>query len=305
VRVLITGAAGQVGQDFCDVLSGRIPGGGKATALLGTDPVAEGEFELIPCDVAQFDLTDHDQVAINIAQAAPEVIVHLAAYTAVDRAEEDPKGAQELNVNATRYVYDAAQACGAHLVYISTDYVFAGDLGRAMVESDVTNPLSVYGATKRGGELACGPSATIVRTSWVAGLRGKNLFHLATGAAKDGRALRFVDDQVGTPTNAADLAAGLVAFVRERPSGVFHVAGSGQASWFETIQFAVEAAGGSPDQVSAISTAELDPQPLATRPAFSPLLSERLGSVGLVPLPDWHEGVERLVRAIELRDHRS
>jgi dTDP-4-dehydrorhamnose reductase len=298
VRVLVTGAAGQVGQDLQDVLEGVIPAGGAGTSLLDGLPVRGGEFEVVACDHSRLDVTDRIQVAGLVDQIRPEAIVHLAAYTAVDRAESEPELAWAVNVESTRSLAEAAEHCAAQLIYISSDYVFPGDLGRPLVESDPTGPLSVYGRTKLEGERVCPPTATIVRTSWVAGLRGKNLFHLAVAAAREGRALRFVDDQVGTPTSAADLAAGLVAFLRERRPGVFHVAGTGQASWFEAIRFAVEVAGGSPEQVSPIRTEELDPRPAATRPAFSPLTSERLGPEGLSGLPDWHEGIERLVQAI-------
>ena len=299
MKVLVTGAAGQVGKDFQDVLNGVVPAGGATTSNLDATPVRPGEFEVFPCDRATLDVTDDAMVRAVVGDIRPEVIVHLAAYTAVDKAESDPVGARAVNTDSTRLLSQAADAVGAHLIFVSTDYVFAGDLGRALVESDPTNPLSVYGSTKRDGELSCSPAASIVRTSWVAGVRGKNLFHLAAAVGRDGRALRFVDDQVGTPTSAADLAAGLVAFVRERPAGVFHVAGSGQASWFDAIRFAVEVAGGSGDQVSPITTDQLDPQPAATRPAFSPLVSERLSAAGLGTLPDWHDGIERLVLAID------
>ena len=298
MRVLFTGAGGQVGQDFRDVLSGIIPSGGSATALMGSKEVTPGEFEVFGIDHASLDVSDASAVQGTIEHIHPDVIVHLAAYTAVDRAETDAEGAYLVNAIGTRNVAQSAERVGAHMVYVSTDYVFAGDKGRALVESDETNPLGVYGATKLAGEQECPPSATIARTAWVAGLRGKNLFHLAAAVGQDGRELRFVDDQIGSPTAAADLAAGLVALVRERPPGLFHVAGSGEASWFEAISFAVEAAGGSRSQVSPITSAELDPQPAAIRPAFSALVSERLASVGLSPLPEWQDGIGRLVAAI-------
>jgi dTDP-4-dehydrorhamnose reductase len=298
VRVLITGAGGQVGQDLTSILAGETPPGGTTTSLLDATPVRAGEFDVIALDRTRLDVTDQRSVDAVVEESRPDVIVHLAAYTAVDKAEHDVDAARWLNEQATQHLNTAAGRVGAHLIYTSTDYVFDGELRRPLVESDATNPVSVYGATKLGGELACADSASIVRTSWVAGVRGKNLFHLATSVGRDGRELRFVDDQVGTPTASADLAAGLVAFVRERPAGIFHVAGSGQASWYEAIQHAVVVAGGSPDQVSAIRTVDLDPQPAARRPAFSPLRSERLELLGWEPLPDWHEGIERLVAGI-------
>ena len=301
MRVLITGAGGQVGHDLRAVLSGVIPPGGAATALLGATPVSAGEFEVIAADRSVLDVTDREAVSSFVESCSPDVIVHLAAYTAVDRAEADPEGARRGNEVATGNVSASAEATGAHLVAISTDYVFAGDLGRPLDESDATNPLSVYGTTKLGGELACVPGATIVRTSWVAGAAGRTVLNLAADAAATGRELAFVDEQVGSLTNAADLAAGLVFFIRNQPGGIVHVAGSGSASWFEVIAHAVEAAGGSRAQVRAIGTAQLDPQPAATRPAFSPLISARTAELGFQPLPEWQDGVSRLVGALASR----
>ena len=298
MRILITGAGGQVGTDLTTVLAGVIPAAGLATALLGAEPVQDAEFEVAALSRSQLDIVDARAVRSAFEAHRPEVVVHLAAYTAVDRAEADVERATAVNEEGARNIVMAAEVTGAHVVYVSTDYVFAGDLGREMVESDAPRPLSVYGATKLAGERACRPTDTIVRTSWVAGLSGRNVIHLAAASAREGRALRFVDDQVGTLTSAADLAAGLVAMIRRRPEGVFHVAGSGSASWHEVITHAVVQAGGSADQVTPISTADLDPQPAATRPAYSPLVSERLVEIEGVPLPRWQDGVARLVAAI-------
>lgn len=298
MRVLVTGAAGQVGTDLRQVLAGIVPPAGKATCLIGVEPVSTGEFEVVPATRADLDVTDAVAVRQLVSSSGAEVIVHLAAYTAVDRAESDREGAAAVNELGTANVVAAAEESAAHVIYVSTDYVFPGTLGRALVESDPTGPLSVYGATKLAGELRCRPEDSIVRTSWVAGITGRNVIRLAAESAADGRQLRFVSDQVGSLTSSADLAAGLVHMIRQRPGGIFHVAGDGEASWHEVITHAVVAAGGSAEQVTPISTAELDPQPAATRPACSPLASERLAEIGGVPLPGWQDGVERLVAAI-------
>ena len=297
-RVLVTGAAGQVGGDLLEVLAGTTPSGGRSTNAIGGAEVRSGEFDVMGLDRRGLDVTNEAAVAEAVATYRPDVIVHLAAYTAVDRAESDPEGADAANHLATRFVAAGAEAVGAHLVYVSTDYVFAGDLGRPLDEDDPTGPRSVYGLTKLAGEAECPPDASVVRTAWVAGRHGKGVIHLAVRAAREGLSLRFVDDQIGSFTAAADLAAGLSFFVRERPAGIFHVAGSGHASWHEVISAAVVSAGGSTDQVSAIPTSALDPQPLAERPAFSPLISKRLSEVGGRPLPEWQDGLQRLVDAI-------
>lgn len=297
-KVLVTGAGGQVGADLTMVLSGSIPSAGKATGLLGAHSVTVGEFDVVALDHSGLDVTDATECSSLFRAAAPDVVVHLAAYTAVDKAEGDPEGAARVNATGTHNVATACEEVGAHLIAVSTDYVFAGDLGRELDEEDPVHPLSVYGATKLAAERSCGPDATIVRTSWVAGLSGRTVVHLAVAAATSGRELRFVDDQVGTWTSSADLAAGLVQMIRERPAGLVHMAGHGAASWFDVIREAVVLAGGSAAQVAPIATSDLDPQPAATRPACSPLVSRRLSAFGGQPLPEWQDGLERLVRAI-------
>ncbi len=297
--MLITGGGGQVGRDLSLVLAGQVPPAGTATALLGQHPVADGEFDVSSFDRASLDVTSASSVRAAFDAVRPDVVVHLAAYTAVDRAESDPDGAANVNERGTKLVAEAASEHGAHLVYVSTDYVFSGQGQRPLVESDPTGPRSVYGSTKLAGEHECPPSASIVRTSWVAGVWNRTVFTLAVGAAADATPLRFVADQTGSPTSSADLAAGLVAFIRERHAGLFHVSGTGGASWHQVIAFAYGRAGGDPGLVSPILTRELDPPQAATRPTFSVLASERLGEAGLVPLPAWEEGIGRLVAAIK------
>jgi dTDP-4-dehydrorhamnose reductase len=299
LRVLITGAGGQVGRDLQLVLAGELPPAGASTALMGQAQVSTSEFEVTALDRGALDVTDEASVRAAVEAHRPDVVVHLAAYTAVDRAEADPEGARQVNEHGTALVAEAAERQGAHLIYVSTDYVFAGDLGRPLVESDPTGPKSVYGATKLAGELRCGPGSSVVRTSWVAGIWNRTVITLAVEAAAEGRHLRFVSDQIGSPTASADLAAGLVGFIRDRPSGLFHVAGSGGASWHDVIALAYGEAGGDPSAVSAILTADLDPPQAATRPKYSVLASERLAEIGATPLPVWQDGIGRLVAAIK------
>ena len=299
MRVLLTGAGGQVGRDLRLVLSGEVPPAGSATALMGQPPVSPGEFDVVALDRAALDVTDAVAVRRAILGASPDVVVHLAAYTAVDRAESDPDGSRAVNELGTAHVAEAAAAVDAHLVYLSTDYVFAGDLGRPLVESDPTGPRSVYGSTKLAGELRCCPASSIIRTSWVAGVWNRTVITLAVESAAAARPLRFVSDQVGSPTASADLAAGLVGFIRQRPAGLFHVAGTGGASWSEVIAFAYSRAGGPEGMVTAITTDQLDPPQAATRPRFSVLGSENLAALGMSPLPPWQEGIGRLVAAIK------
>ena len=172
----------------------------------------------------------------------------------------------------------AAKERGAHLIAISTDYVFDGNKGGAYVEEDATNPLNVYGASKRAGELLCSSDDTVVRTSWVMGVRGKNVAHVIAERALSGETVRFVNDQTGTVTVASDLARVLATLVRERPGGLWHVANTGTTTWFDVAHYIGEILGRGDGFATAIATADLDPAPLATRPIRSDLSIEKFAS---------------------------
>jgi dTDP-4-dehydrorhamnose reductase len=299
MRVLVTGSSGQVGTDLVDALAGRMPAGGRATALLGGVPVEHGEFEVIAVTHHDVSIEDAASVGALLDAARPDVVVHLAAFTAVDRAEQVPDEAVSVNSDGTRHVAEAATRVGAHLIYVSTDYVFDGTKSSGYLEGDATGPRSVYGASKLGGEHACPEGATIARVSWVAGFHGRNIVKLAVDRAAAGQPMRFVDDQRGCPSFAADLAGGLVTLVRDRPAGIVHLTNAGATTWFELVREVALAAGGDPDSVSPIATAQLDPQPLAPRPANSVLEPGRLRADGYDLLPPWQEAMHRLVAAIQ------
>lgn len=301
VRVAVTGAAGQVGVDLVDLLQGRLPLGADAGFQPDGRPVGEDEFEVLALTHHDLDITDEEQVHRAMRAVRADVIVHLAAYTAVDRAETDVEACFAVNAAGTGYLSAAAKATGAHLVAVSTDYVFDGYKGDSYVESDVTNPLSVYGTSKRDGELLCSAEDTVVRTSWVMGVRGKNVLHIIADRATSGQAVRFVRDQTGTVTVAADLARALVTMVRERPGGLWHVANTGTTTWFDVADFAGRTLGRGDDFATAILTSDLDPAPLAHRPERSDLNTAKFAAA-FAPLPQWTAGVERLLRDRALRD---
>ena len=192
-------------------------------------------------------------------------MLHAGAYTAVDACESDPDTAFAVNALGTRNVAEAAASVGAHLVYISTDYVFDGTLDRPYVEWDQPNPRSVYGRSKLGGEhevhAVAGPSATVVRTAWVSGAHGANMVKtvLRLAEANPGGPLRFVDDQHGCPTFTADLARAVVRLALDRRPGTFHVTNQGETTWFGFARATLAAAGLDPDRVEPIATSELDP----------------------------------------------
>ena len=281
--------------DLCDVLRGVTPLGGDSTFNPDRRPVGPDEFEVLGLTHHELDLTKRDDVMRAVRHARPDVIVHLGAYTAVDRAETDAAACYAVNATGTESVSLAGAEYGAHVIAISTDYVFDGRKGSAYEEGDATAPLNVYGASKLAGELLCSSADTIVRTSWVMGVRGKNVVHVIADRANQGLTVRFVDDQTGTVTVASDLARALVAFVRERPGGVWHVADSGTTTWYEIARHVGDLLGRGDDFATPIATGDLDPAPLATRPTRSDL-STRKYAQRWSALPDWHDAVGRLVR---------
>jgi dTDP-4-dehydrorhamnose reductase len=296
-RVLVTGASGQVGVDLVDTLSGVTPPGADAAFVPDGRRVAPDEFEVLALSHAELDITDRDAVMSCVRAARPDVIVHLAAYTAVDRAEVDAETCYAVNATGTESLSMGAHDVGAHLIAISTDYVFDGNKGGAYVEEDSANPLNVYGASKRAAELLCADDDTVVRTSWVMGVRGKNVLHVIAQRALSGENVRFVDDQTGTVTLASDLARALVTMVRERPGGLWHVANAGTTTWFEVARFAGGVLGRGEGFATAISTDELDPAPLARRPIRSDLSTRKWESHGWAAMPPWRAGVVRLLEA--------
>jgi dTDP-4-dehydrorhamnose reductase len=295
-RVLVTGAAGQVGLDFLDVLAGRTPLGGDPSFQPDGQPVSPDEFAVMGLTHHDLDVADADAVLRAVTMARPDVIVHLAAYTAVDKAESDEAACFAVNAEGTGNLSVAAHAVGAHLIAVSTDYVYDGQKGATYVETDATNPLGVYGASKLEGERRCQPDDTIVRTSWVMGVRGRNVLHVIADRAAKGEPVRFVADQTGTPTFSADLARALVTLVRARPGGVWHVANSGTTTWFDVACAMAEEVGAPEGFVTAITTEELSPTPAARRPVRSDLSTAKWVANGWAPLPPWRASLSRFAR---------
>jgi len=297
MRVLVTGAAGQLGRDLVDAFGGVVPVGGRRCALFGPDGPGRA-VDVLGLDHATLPVDDRAAVLAAVDGFRPDVVVHAAAWTAVDACESDPDRAMAVNALGTRHVADAATRYRAHLVYVSTDYVFDGCSPRPYVEWDQPNPLSVYGRSKLGGERECPPGATVVRTSWVCGAHGANMVKTALRLAAGDGVLRFVDDQHGSPTFTADLAAAIVTLATDRRPGVHHVTNTGATTWYGFVRAVLAAAGHDPERVHPITTADLDPPRPAPRPANSVLDNAALRLGGLPVLPDWRDGLDRLVRAL-------
>jgi dTDP-4-dehydrorhamnose reductase len=282
MRILVTGAGGQLGTDLV-----------AACTAAGDDVYA--------FDRTGLDVSDRSAVIGAVTSIAPDAVVNCAAWTAVDACEADPELALAMNGTSVRWLAQACHRSGAHLVTVSTDYVFDGELDRAYHEWDEPAPQSIYGVTKLIGEreaLALGPAASVVRTSWVCGAHGGNMVKTIMRLAQQHPELAFVADQVGHPTFTHDLAPVLRRIALDRLSGVVHATNQGAVSWFEFAQSVVLAMGKDPAMVRPISTAELQPPRPAPRPTNSVLDNAVLRQAGYPALRDHHEPLAETVRAL-------
>lgn len=276
MRLLVTGAAGQLGHDVA-----------AAAAQAGHDVAAPARRDL--------DITDADAVAAALAGARPDAVVNCAAWTDVDGAEGDEDAATAVNAAGTANVAAAAARSGAHLLHVSTDYVFDGAATEPYVESSPTNPLSAYGRSKLAGELALDlERAAIVRASWLFGAHGANFPATMLRLAGEREELTVVDDQVGFPTFTGHLAPALVALAEARATGILHAGGDAPCTWYEFAR-AIFAQAGRDVAVRPGRTRDLA-RP-APRPAYSVLGTER----GDAPrLPHWRDGLAAFLDEIRV-----
>ena len=219
-KVLVTGAKGMLGQDLCPVLE-------------------DSGYEVIETDVDNFDITSPNMVSNLLMKEKPEILIHCAAYTNVDKAEDEPDTARKINSLGTKNLAQACAKLGITLVYISTDYVFNGEKTEKYLPDDEPNPINVYGQTKLEGENYIKEICKkyyILRTAWLYGIHGKNFVETMISMA-DKPELKVVNDQIGCPTWTMELAQGIVEIIEEEfPFGIYHVCGSGSCSWFEFAQ---------------------------------------------------------------------
>jgi len=262
-----------------------------ARGMLGSDLVARlsrGENHVTAVDVDELDITDPAAVA-SITDV--DVIVNCAAFTAVDAAEGDEGSAFTLNAVGPQLLARAARRCGARMVQISTDYVFAGDGSQPYEEDQLMAPLSAYGRTKAAGEWAVRAETDdhlIVRTAWLYGVAG-NCFPKTIARLAAGRdSLQVVDDQVGQPTWTADLADLIVRLIEaDAPSGTYHGTSAGRVSWYGFTREIVGFLGKDPGMVSPTSSNAY--QSPAPRPSYSVLSHHALEEIGVAPIGDWRD----------------
>jgi dTDP-4-dehydrorhamnose reductase len=304
MKIFVTGVGGQLGHDVVNDAVGR---GHEA---IGSDIAAQYSgvqdgSAVVSAPYVQLDITDQAAVAATIETIKPDAIIHCAAWTAVDAAEdeENREKVHAINVDGTRYIAEAAKAVGAKMLYLSTDYVFDGKGERPWQPDDKNYaPLNYYGQTKLEGEKAVSSvlkNYFIVRIAWVFGLNGKNFIKTMINVGKTHDMVRVVDDQIGTPTYTLDLARLLVDMIETEKYGYYHATNEGgYISWYDFCcefynQYGLDT------KVVPVTTAEYGLSK-AARPFNSRLDKSKLLENGFQPLPDWKNAVRRYLAEAKL-----
>ncbi|WP_379135593.1 dTDP-4-dehydrorhamnose reductase [Paenibacillus sp. sgz500958] len=285
MKVLVTGSAGQLGQELILLLQ------------------REGH-QVLGCDRQEMDITNLEQCAEVIGAFVPDAVIHCAAHTAVDAAETDIDSAYAINAMGTRNVALAAEKAGAKLIYISTDYVFNGQGSLPYHEYDNADPQSIYGKSKRAGEILAQSLCSrwfIVRTSWVYGKYGNNFVKTMLKLGQEKPLLQVVNDQKGSPTYTADLAEFLLELVQTEKYGIYHASNTGVCTWYEFTEAIFAEA---QDILHLSMSARLEPcdtsqfpRP-APRPANSVLEHMAIRTNGLQDLRHWREGLRDFLREL-------
>ncbi len=278
MRVLVTGVKGQLGHDVVNELEKR-------------------GHTAIGVDIDEMDITDQEAVRRVVTRAAPEAVVHCAAYTAVDAAEDHEELCRLVNARGTEHMVNVCRDLDCKLMYISTDYVFNGQGERPWEPDDEREPLNVYGQTKYEGELAVETLEKyfIVRIAWVFGVNGKNFIKTMLNLGKTRDSLTVVDDQIGSPTYTYDLARLLVDMVETEKYGRYHATNEGLCSWYE---FACEIFKEAGIQVK-VSPVSSDRYPArAKRPMNSRMDKSKLRDMGFEPMPSWQDALRRYLEVL-------
>lgn len=280
MKVLVTGAKGQLGTDLMNELAKR-------------------GIEGIGVDVQEMDITDAEACRRVIKNSGADAVIHCAAYTAVDAAEDNVDLCRRINGEGTRNVAQACKEADVKLMYISTDYVFDGQGTRPWEPDDERHPLNVYGQTKYEGELAVEELSDkyfIVRIAWVFGVAGKNFIKTMLRLGKERGAVSVVDDQIGSPTYTYDLARLLVDMIQTDKYGRYHATNEGLCSWYEFAKEIFRQAG-MDVPVTPVSSDQFPAK--AARPSNSRLSKEKLSENGFERLPAWQDALGRFLKEIE------
>ena len=303
MKVFVTGVAGQLGHDVMNELAKRGYTGVGTDLAESYRGIQDGSY-VTTAEYVSLDITDKEAVMNTIQSVKPDVVVHCAAWTAVDLAEDEDKQAKvkAINVDGTQNIADACKEVDAKMVYISTDYVFDGQ-GNEPWDPDCKDykPLNVYGQTKLGGELAVSSTLSkyfIVRIAWVFGKNGNNFIKTMLNVGKKFDTLKVVNDQIGTPTYTYDLARLLVDMIETDKYGYYHATNEGgYISWYD---FACEIfkQADYTNTVIPVTTREYGLSK-AARPFNSRLDKSKLVENGFKPLPTWQDALKRYLQEIE------
>jgi dTDP-4-dehydrorhamnose reductase len=280
--ILVTGADGQVGMEF-RVLANRFP-----------------DFQFIFTGRSDLPIQDEEKVLQFFSVHQPAYCINCAAFTGVDKAETEKEMAFLVNATAVGVLASASKKFNTKLIHISTDYVFDGQSPVPYTEKDITHPVNTYGASKLRGEELClqnDPDAIIIRTAWVYSAFGNNFVKTMLRLMKERASINVVNDQVGAPTYAADLAEVIMKIIEAGPwrAGIYHYSNSGKISWYDFAR-AIKDLSGSACQVNPISSSQY-PTP-ASRPSFSLLDTTRIREIFKVEIPHWHTSLEKCLRLL-------
>ncbi|MEK5382439.1 dTDP-4-dehydrorhamnose reductase [Niallia sp. FSL W8-0635] len=280
MKILVTGYSGQLGYDV--VLEGKKRG-----------------FDMIGVGHKELDITQEEQVESYVHNVKPDAIIHCAAYTAVDKAEDEKEACFAVNVNGTQYLAAAAKSVDAKFIYISTDYVFEGTGTAPFTEEDLANPVGYYGITKYEGEKVVQSLLNkyfIVRISWVFGINGTNFIKTMLRLAETRDELNVVGDQYGSPTYTFDLAKLLLDMAETEKYGVYHASNEGYITWADFAKEIFEVAGKNV-KVNSITTEEYPTK--AVRPKNSRMSKDKLEKNGFIRLPVWQDALKRYIAELQ------
>jgi dTDP-4-dehydrorhamnose reductase len=277
VKVLVTGAAGQLGREMV-----RVAGTAVVAGLVRAD----------------LDVSDSAAVHEAVAGLRPDVVVNCAAWTDVDGCELDPERAQTVNADAVGFLAEACDEVGAHLVHVSTDYVFNGEASTPYGEDHPTDPVNAYGASKLAGEVAAGAGATVVRSTWLQPADLPGMVGRVVDSLEAGVPIRVMDDRRACPTFVADLVPVILRLGAERVTGVVHATNAGVTSWHGFAREVARASGNDPELLVPVSEADLDVSHPACRPTYSALDNTVLRGLGWEPMRHHRDAIAAVVARI-------
>ena len=280
MKYLITGGTGQLGHDIVKEL------------------ISRGELNYLAPTTKEMNITNKDEVEKVILGYKPDIIFHCAAYTAVDKAEEDRENCYNVNVNGTKNIVEVAKRINAKVVYISTDYVFDGTKKTEYETEDITNPINYYGYTKLLGEKEVQQlnDYLIVRISWVFGENGKNFVKTMLNLAETKTELSIVSDQIGSPTYTKDLSKLLLDMIENNKKGLFFATNEDFCSWYEFAEYIFKI---NNINIKLNKVLTKDYKTLAKRPLNSKLSKNKLDEEGLTRLPSWQDATSRFCKILK------